>query len=121
VEGTPVVDDREPRELARWLLGVVAVGQAELASRLGVPHRTFQRWLAENNPAVPTGEDLARLQAVARAVNHLRHTFTGLGALRWFDRPHAALGGAAPSTLLERGEYAALVALSARSRSTIAT
>lgn len=112
--------DRTPKELVLWLADTTSVPQADLAEVLGVAPRTLQRWLASTD-AGPRGDDAMRVQAVARVVSHLRHSFTGPGTLRWLQRPHPALGDAAPLTLLDDpGGIPAVVELAARARSMVA-
>jgi putative toxin-antitoxin system antitoxin component (TIGR02293 family) len=114
--------DRDSTELVRWLAETASVPQAELADVLGVGARTLQRWLSETDAAAPAGDDDMRLRVVARLVNHLRHSFTGHGAIRWLQRPHPQLDNAAPAELLDdETRFPELVHLAARARSMVAT
>ena len=118
----PVSADQSAKAVARWLADTVSVPQAEVARILDVSPRTFQRWLSETDTAAPTGDDEMRLRIVARLVNHLRHSFTGPGALRWLERPHPQLGDRPPISLLgDEATYPALTQLAARARSMVAT
>jgi len=122
VEERDVQADRDPRAIARWLVDTVAVPQPQIATVLGVAPRTLQRWVSASGTSAPSGEELARLSMVAAAVAHLRHSFTGPGALRWFDRPHPALDGHAPLELLDDpANYPMLRSLAARARSMVAS
>ena len=95
-------DERNPKELVKWLWKTVPVSQAELAGVLGVERRKLQRWLNEGQK--PEGDDAMRVIAVARIVNQLRHSFTPVGVLRWFSRPRPELGGKRPQSLLKNPE-----------------
>ncbi|WP_204806722.1 hypothetical protein [Mycobacterium riyadhense] len=64
--------------------------QKTLAELFGVSVRQLQRWLADDG-SEPTGDDAARIRAVAGVVNQLRHTFTGPGVVAWFEREHPVL------------------------------
>lgn len=101
-EISKIGDDRSPKELVRWLSDILPVSQQELAEVLGVDRRKLQRWLHEGPK--PEGDDAMRVTVVARIVNQLRHSFTPVGVLRWFDRPRAELGGKRPKTLLVDAE-----------------
>lgn len=118
----PVRADRDSKELLRWLATTTSVPQAELAEVLGVGTRTLQRWLSDSDAAEPAGDDDMRLRVVARLVNHLRHSFTGHGAIRWLQRPHPKLANAAPAELLDdETRFPELIHLAARARSMVAT
>jgi uncharacterized protein (DUF2384 family) len=121
VDERPVHPDRDAREIARWLVDTVGLPQRELAETIGVAPRTFQRWIAETNPAVPSAEDQQRLRAAAATVAHLRHSFTAPGVISWLNRPHPLLADRPPAALLSDPEaYPRLVALASGSRSTAA-
>ncbi len=85
-------------QLSAWLPGVQ---QKELAMLLGVQPRTLQRWRADGGR--PLDE---RQRLVADLVAVLRHGWTPRGVLRWFERPHPALDGAAPVDLLDDEAHA---------------
>jgi uncharacterized protein (DUF2384 family) len=122
VDETLVSDDRGPKELLFWLVETISVPQGDIARVVGVSRRTLQRWLSSADSAVPAGNNEARLRVVARIVNHLRHSFTGPGTLRWLERPNPQLHGAAPLTLLaDESRFAQLVQLAATARSMTAT
>jgi uncharacterized protein (DUF2384 family) len=99
-EVSKIGDERNPKELVRWLSENLPVPQQELAELLGVERRKLQRWLQTDGPR-PEGDDALRVAVVVRIVNQLRHSFTPVGVLRWFDRPRAELGGKRPRTLLK--------------------
>jgi hypothetical protein len=99
-EGSPVSPDRSPKEVARWLIETLDVPQREIAAVLGVPLRTFQRWVSAAERAEPEGEDSDRLRVLAAVVNQLRFGLTGSGIIRWFDVKNAWLDGKRPRTLL---------------------
>jgi len=97
-----VSDELSPKELVRWLSRTVPVSQQELSDILGVERRKFQRWL--NESPRPEGDDALRVTVVTRIVNQLRHSFTPVGVIRWFNRPRAELEGKKPKSLLTRVE-----------------
>jgi hypothetical protein len=121
-EGEPVSEGRPAEELARWLAEVTDVPQHRLAELIGVPDRTWQRWVSTTDPTAPTGDHARTLRLVARIANHLRHALTGPGVVNWFDRPRADLRGASPRQLLDDPEAAArLTTLASGVRSSSAT
>jgi hypothetical protein len=121
LEDEPIAVDRPARDVARWLEVALDRSQSELAALAGVGVRTWQRWVAEDGTA-PSGDDAARLLTLARVANHLRHGLTGAGVVRWFDRAHPELGGAAPATLLDDPlAYPDLVRLASGARTAVAT
>jgi hypothetical protein len=99
-EAEEVGDERPAKEVARWLTTSIEVPQRDLAELLGVELRRFQRWISPRESARPEGEDALRVRAVARLVGQLRHAFTAVGVLRWFDWPRSDLGGRTPRELL---------------------
>lgn len=116
----PAAEDTDIHEVIRFVVDTARVPQREIAPLMGVHLRTLQRWIS--GEARPDGDDEARVRLVARTFSHLRHVFTGPGAVRWFSRPHPALDGTTPLTLLDDPIAAArLVHLAAGSRSTTAT
>ncbi len=120
--GEATEEERPSKEIAHWLVGVVDVPQRELADLLGVKGRTFQRWISESEPTAPEGDDARRLRIVARIVNHLRHSLTGVGVIRWFERPRADLDGARPADLLDEPDAVGrLLTLAAGARTSTAT
>jgi putative toxin-antitoxin system antitoxin component (TIGR02293 family) len=117
----PVAEGAPSKAVVRWLVDALAVPQDEVAKLLGVSPRTLKRWVADHGPA-PDGGDETRVRVVARTIAHLRHVYTGPGAVRWFFRAHPALDGRRPVDLLDDALQApALARLAARSRSTVAT
>lgn len=117
----PAAESAETKRVVRWLTDTLSVPQAEIATLLGVSTRTLQRWLSSDVPS-PEGAEEARIRMVARTMAHLRHVFTGPGAVRWFMHPHPALDGRRPIDLLSDPLNAPkLVRLASRSRSTVAT
>ena len=116
-DARPVDEDVPPSDVARWLERTLGVSQAEVARLVGTSPRTWQRWLAGTQPE---SDALARLRRIARLTLHLRHSLTGPGVARWFERPHPLLkdGAGCPADLLDDpGEYARLQALAAGTRS----
>jgi transcriptional regulator with XRE-family HTH domain len=112
---SPISEERSPKDVVRWLAKTIPVSQQELANVLGVERRKLQRWLNESSS--PEGDDALRVAAVARVVNQLRHAFTPIGVLRWFDRPRRELGGRKPKALLTNVEkLPRLVTLAASAR-----
>ncbi|WP_320668487.1 antitoxin Xre/MbcA/ParS toxin-binding domain-containing protein [Patulibacter defluvii] len=83
-------------QLSDWLPDVA---QKDIARLLGVQPRTVQRWRA-HGPRRLTERERVVLDLVAV----LRHGWTSRGVLRWFERPHPDLGGAAPIDLLADAE-----------------
>lgn len=121
-ESRPVAEGRPAEELARWLAEVTEVPQHRLAELIGVPDRTWQRWVSPTDPTVPTGDHARTLRLVARIANHLRHTLTGSGVVNWFGRPRQELDGASPRELLDDPDAVAkLTTLAAGVRSSSAT
>lgn len=117
-EGGPLYEERSVKEIARWLAHCLETSQASLADLLGVSTRTLQRWISETDTAQPEGEDARRVRVVARIVNHLRHSLTGPGVVRWFSLPHPLLGSRRPIDLLDDpGAVEQLSALAAGVRS----
>jgi hypothetical protein len=85
---------------------------------LGVRERTFQRWISETEASRPEGDDARRLRIVARIVDHLRHSLTGPGVVRWFERSRRELGGKTPAALLDEPDAVGrLLSLAAGARS----
>lgn len=111
-------DTRPAGELVGWLVSDLDLSQHDVAELLGVSVRTLQRWLSPTNSSTPSGSEAARVRIVARLASHLRHTFTGPGVLRWFERPSPELAHHPPRDLLDDSSYyPALVRLAARARS----
>lgn len=94
-EGGPVSAERDPKEVARWLVEHAEVPQTEIAGLLGTPVRTLQRWISDA-PTAPSGEDAARLRLIAQLFAQLRHVFTPAGAVRWLRAPNGHLDGRVP-------------------------
>jgi hypothetical protein len=99
-EGRAVSPDRNPKELARWLVETVDVPQREIASVLRVPLRTFQRWASPTESSQPEGEDADKLRMLAMVVNQLRFSLSGTGIIRWLGVTNAWLDGKRPRSLL---------------------
>jgi DNA-binding transcriptional regulator YiaG len=119
--GQAVDEERSSKEIAHWLVGAVDVPQRQLADLLGVKSRTFQRWISETEASAPDGDDARRLRLVARIVNQLRHSLTGVGVIRWFERPRDDLGGARPADLLDEPDaIGRLLTLASGARSSAA-
>jgi hypothetical protein len=99
VENQPYSDESPVRDVLARTAETLAAPQKALAELLGVSVRQLQRWLAEDG-SEPVAEDAARIREVGQVVNQLRHTFTGPGAIAWFNRRHPVLGRA-PIELLD--------------------
>lgn len=122
VEGIPTGEDQPSKDVARWLVEVLAVPQADIAFALGTTPRTFQRWISAADPSEPRDEEALKVRVLARITQNLRHSFTGPGVLAWLDRPHPELKGAPPKNLLsKREDFEQLVHLAAAARSSAAT
>lgn len=79
-------------ELKRWLPNT---SNEVIAGLVGVNRKTLSRWRQQHRPASP------RLQLVAHLVAILRHNWTEVGIVHWFDRPRVGLGGRKPTALLD--------------------
>jgi hypothetical protein len=90
VEGRPYDDGAPVRDVLIKTVDAVGVPQKTLAELLGVSVRQLQRWLAPGG-SEPAADDAARIRAVGKVVNQLRHSFTGPGVVAWFDREHPVL------------------------------
>jgi hypothetical protein len=122
VEGVPTAEDQPAKDVARWLVDVLAVPQVDIAAVLGTNPRTFQRWISAADPSEPRDEEALKVRVLARIAQNLRHSFTGPGVLAWLDRPHPELKGAPPKNLLsKRADFEQLVHLAAAARSSAAT
>jgi hypothetical protein len=118
----PIGEDRPAHEIAMWLDAKLAsVSQPRKAELLHVSARTYQRWISDQAPVHPSGEDERRLRIVARIVNQLRHSLTGPGVVEWFEHPRADLDGATPSGVIDDPEkLELLIAVAAASRGNVA-
>jgi DNA-binding transcriptional regulator YiaG len=119
-EGGPLYEETSASEIARWLAHCLETSQASLAELLGVSTRTLQRWVSEADTAQPEGDDARRVRVVARTVNHLRHSLTAPGVVRWFGLSHPLLDGRRPIDLLDdpaAAEQLSTLAASVRSHS----
>jgi hypothetical protein len=97
------------------------VSQERKAQLLDVGLRTYQRWVSDRETTTPSGDEERRLRVVARIVNQLRHSLTGLGVVEWFERPRADLEGASPAETLEDPDrLEVLLAAAAASRGNVA-
>lgn len=90
LEDRPVHESRKPGDLARWMVQVTRVPQREVADVLGVPERTFQRWLTKPTTRIRSEEEL-KLRVAAKCINQLRHGLTGRGIVNWFHHRHPDL------------------------------
>lgn len=120
-EQQPVAPTRDAHALAQWLDGVLTDLSDDEKGRLaGVTRRTWGRWLAQES--TPGPQETARLRQLARAVAHLRFSFTPAGVASWLQRAHPQLDGRTPLETLkepERAEFA--VRLASQSRATVAS
>jgi hypothetical protein len=121
-ERQPVGEDQPANEVARWLEATLpSVSQQRKADLLRVGVRTYQRWISGRETSTPSGEDERRLRVVARIVNQLRHSLTGVGVVEWFDHPRADLDGASPADVLDDpGRLELLLGAAAASRGNVA-
>lgn len=121
-ERAPIGEERPANEVARWLEATLpSVSQQRKADLLRVGLRTYQRWISDRDPTLPTSEDERRLRVVARLVNQLRHSLTGPGVIEWFEHPRADLGDASPADVLHDPErLEELLAAAAASRGNVA-
>jgi hypothetical protein len=121
-ERQPVGEDQPANEVARWLEATLpSVSQQRKAELLRVGVRTYQRWISGRGTSTPAGDDERRLRVVARIVNQLRHSLTGVGVVEWFDHPRADLDGASPAAVLDDPDrLELLLAAAAASRGNVA-
>lgn len=91
VENQPYNDDAAIGDILTRTVETVAAPQKTVADLLGVSVRQLQRWLAADGPE-PAADDAARIRVVGQVINQLRHSFTGPGAVAWFNRRHPVLG-----------------------------
>lgn len=77
-------------------------GYASLELLVGSSEPSLRRYAAESR-ATPDGV-AERVHFVAQLVAIVRGSFNEFGIRRWFDRPHPALDGRAPASLLG-GEF----------------
>ena len=91
VENQPYNDDAAIGDILARTVQTVAAPQKTVADLLGVSVRQLQRWLAADGPE-PAADDAARIRVVGQVINQLRHSFTGPGAVAWFNRRHPVLG-----------------------------
>ena len=118
----PAAEDRPAKDVVRWMLDATEVPQSEMAALLGTTPRTLQRWASDSETTAPAGDDAARVRIVARIINHLRHSFTGPGVVRWFERPHPMLSDRRPIELLDdTANFPQLMRVASRARSMVAT
>ena len=115
IEDRPVAPGLPAVEVLQNLMGMVNLAPADLAVVLDVSTRELQRWLAPEARG-PSGDDEGRVRVVAQVVNQLRHSFTGTGVLKWFERPHPVLGVAPIRWLDDPLRYPELLAEARRSR-----
>lgn len=117
-EDQPVAPERDPREIARWLVDTLEVPRSALAEVIGVSLRTYQRWISDSAGVKPKADEETRLRAVARIANHLRHGLSGAGVVSWFFRPFPELEGRRPADFLSQPDrMPELLRLASRSRS----
>lgn len=97
----PVMDDKAATELVIWLLELHQIPRTELARVLGVAPKTLQRWADPETASSPKGAEARRVRVLAKVVNQLRWSFSPTGVIEWLERPHPALKGEEPRTLLD--------------------
>jgi hypothetical protein len=96
----PVMDDRSPSELVRWLLDHEEIPRTDLARVLEVSTATLRRWADPSVGTSPKGDEARRVRVLAKVVNQLRWSFSPVGVIQWLERPHPSLKGEAPQALL---------------------
>jgi hypothetical protein len=118
----PIGEDQGAQQVAVWLESMLAsVSQPKKAELLHVSLRTYQRWVSDRDPTLPSDADERRLRIVARIVNQLRHSLTGPGVVEWFEYPRADLAGATPSAILDDPQrLELLISAAAASRGNVA-
>jgi hypothetical protein len=84
-------------DLERWLPNT---SRNDLAELLAVDRRTLPRWSRQVRRAPGR-----RLQAVARLVAILRHSWTEEGIVAWFHRPRRQFDGRSPLELLDDAKF----------------
>ena len=94
--------------LKEWLPGVPGM---EVARLLGVSDRQRQRLQQSPSPT----RSHRRALMVGQLVAMLRHSWTPLGVVAWFDRPRSDLGGATPLARIDDLGYETAVLDAARS------
>ena len=114
--------DRQPKDIARWVVENSGVPQPQIADLLGISARTLQRWISPSESAAPSGPEEVRLRTLARTIDQLRWSMTPAGVVSWLRRPHPNLKGRAPADLLETdAAYVELPRLAAATRAMVAT
>jgi DNA-binding transcriptional ArsR family regulator len=96
----PVMDDKTAKQIVTWLVELEEIPIGELARVLGVTPATLRRWADPKVEALPKGPAARRLRVLAKVVNQLRWSFSPGGVIEWLERPHPALKGEEPKTLL---------------------
>jgi DNA-binding transcriptional regulator YiaG len=115
-EQAPVSEERPAKEIAQWLAVRLDVPQREIAQLLGVNPRTFSRWVSEQEPHAPSGDDARRLRVVAQLAAQLRFALTGPGVISWLKRPNASLGAPPVHVLDDPGAAGRLLQLARGAR-----
>lgn len=88
-----------PSSAVDALTSATHLSKSELAAAVGIPERTLARRKREGRL---TSEESARLVRLARVVARGEEVFEDLGAaIDWLKTPNAALGRAAPLSLLD--------------------
>lgn len=88
-----------PSSAVDALTSATHLSKSELAAAVGIPERTLAR---RKRGGRLTSEESSRLVRLARVVARGEEVFEDLGAaVDWLKTPNAALGGAAPLSLLD--------------------
>lgn len=91
--GEPVLTRADAvRQLEAWF---PRLDKSQLAQLLGVSTRTVDRWRSAEDTAAPWHAEMA-----VQLAGVLRHSWTGEGVVRWFDRARPELRGQTPGELL---------------------
>jgi hypothetical protein len=91
---------QEPRDALAWVLETTRVPKRNLAALIGADERAVQRWTAEGGTGGRIDEYAPQIEMLAEAVSELRHVFTPVGSIQWFDWPRDDLGERPPRDLL---------------------
>ena len=98
-EEEPVADSRDVREIVTWMLRELGATQQQFAAAVGVPHRTFQRWMTVS--PMPAGDE-RRIRLVLRGLNEVRFALRGGLALRWLTHPNPGARHRSPIDLIDQ-------------------
>jgi hypothetical protein len=94
----------DPREALAWIIATTRVPKRNVAALIGADERAVQRWTAEGSSGGRIDEFAPQIAMLAEAVSELRHVFTPVGSIQWFDWPRDDLGDRPPRVLLRNAE-----------------